>query len=84
MRADLGLALAVAREHGLPLHCGEFGCFEAAPPALRQLWYRDLLAVFEELGIAWSSWDYRGRFGIRDANRAPTDLAGILCPTPAP
>jgi endoglucanase len=83
MRADLGIALSVARRHDLPLHCGEFGCFDAAPRELRQQWYRDLLAVFDELGIAWSSWDYRGRFGVRDADRAPTGIAGILCPATA-
>jgi endoglucanase len=66
MRADMMIALKVARDHGVPLHCGEFGCYQLTPEDIREAWYRDVRTVFEELGIVWTNWDFRGEFGLVD------------------
>lgn len=75
---NLTQPLAVRAETGLPLYCGEFGCYDRTPTPLRLAWYRDILAVFDEYGIAWANWDYKGSFGIVDQTGAPTVVAGVL------
>jgi endoglucanase len=67
MEKQIALPLAVAKRTGLPLHCGEFGVVHHAPDAVRIAWYRDILAVFNRHGIAWSNWDYKGGFGLIDS-----------------
>jgi endoglucanase len=61
--------LAIARKYNLPLYCGEWGCYEEAPRTSRLQWYRDVVEVFSKNNIAWTTWDYRGGFGIRDDQR---------------
>jgi len=75
---DLAQPLAVREETGLPLYCGEFGCYSRTPTELRLAWYRDILSVFEELDIAWANWDYKGSFGIVDAQGELTPIAEVL------
>lgn len=75
---DLAQPLAVREETGLPLYCGEFGCYSRTPTELRLAWYRDILSVFEELDIAWANWDYKGDFGIVDAQGELTPIAEVL------
>lgn len=79
MLAELAPPLAVHERTGLPLYCGEFGCIDSCPQELRVAWYRDLLSVFKEQGIAWSNWDYKGEFGIvtRDGSRS-TGMAEVM------
>ncbi len=57
-------ALKRARSLGLPLYCGEFGVYPTVPRQDRLSYYRDIVAVFEENGMAWANWDYKGDFGI--------------------
>ena len=54
-----------AEERGLPVYCGEWGCYKAVPdePLLR--WYADVRSIFEEHDIGWTIWDYKGGFGIK-------------------
>lgn len=78
MVADLAKPLAVASRTGLPLYCGEFGVYQAAPLAIKEAWYRDILSVFDEFGIAWANWDFRGCFGLLDKDRKSTGIAEIL------
>ena len=78
MAADMMVALKVAREHGVPLHCGEFGCYENTPEDIREAWYRDIRATFEELGIVWSNWDFMGSFGLVDQSRRETGVRAWL------
>lgn len=44
---------------GNRLYCGEFGVYEKAPRATRLNWTRDAVAVFKELGVGWSYWNYK-------------------------
>ncbi len=52
-------------ERNAPVFCGEFGCF--APFTKREdriSWYTIVTGLLEEKGIARTSWDYYGPFGI--------------------
>lgn len=67
----LDLALAKSKKLGLPLYCGEWGCYEKAPMPQRLRWYLDMRRVLERHHIPWTVWDYKGSFGIRRANGDP-------------
>jgi len=57
-------ALEYARAKKLPLYCGEFGCLPTVPRDARLAYYRDLVGIFNEEGIAYANWEYKGDFGI--------------------
>jgi endoglucanase len=59
-------ARAVADSFGLPLFCGEFGCFPSKPPELRNAYYRDIISVFDKLDISWTHWNYKNDFPVVD------------------
>ena len=74
----LAPALALAKESGLPLWCGEFGALDTTSKPARERWYRDLLSALARHGIAWTVWDYKGEFGIVDAEGRPTLVQRVL------
>lgn len=52
-----------------PVFCGEFGCNGfAVDPEQRVRWYRIVTKLLDERGIARTSWDYFGGFGIFGMN----------------
>jgi len=56
----------------LPLYCGEFGVIDKAPRQSKLAWYRDMVSIFEEKGIAYANWNYKaGSFGIVDVALKP-------------
>jgi endoglucanase len=57
-------AVIRAKELGLQLYCGEFGCLPTVPREMRLAYYHDIVSVFEKNGIAWANWEYKGDFGI--------------------
>jgi endoglucanase len=57
-------AVEFAKKKGIQLYCGEFGCLPTVPRADRLAYYKDIVSVFEEEGIAWANWEYKGEFGI--------------------
>ena len=63
--------LALAKETGLPIYCGEWGCLPTVPEEDRLQWYRDMREVLEANNIAWTTWDYKGGFGIVDGDGNP-------------
>ena len=71
-RIVLGLEPAIrrARELGLQLYCGEFGCLPTVPRADRLAYYRDIVSAFESNGMAWANWEYKGDFGILEWHAA--------------
>lgn len=78
-------AIHRAKELGLPLYCGEFGCLPSIPREMRLQYYKDLVQIFNENGIAYAAWDYKGDFGIQHYDReksinleADSDLIKIL------
>jgi len=58
-------AIIRAKELGLRLYCGEFGCLPNVSREERLQYYKDITSVFEKHNIAYTSWDYKGLFGIR-------------------
>ena len=64
LREELAPAVQRAKELGLQLYCGEFGCLPTVPRADRLAYYRDIIDVFEDAGMAWANWEYKGDFGI--------------------
>ena len=77
MVADLAKPLVVARRTGLPLYCGEFGAYSLTPQPVRLAWYRDVVSVFKEYGIAWANWDYKGGFALMRDGKS-TGIAEVL------
>jgi endoglucanase len=76
--ANLAQPLAVRERTKRPLYCGEFGAYEKTPQPLRLAWYRDMISVFDEYGIAWAHWDYKGDFGIVTPEGDDTGIASVL------
>ena len=57
--------LRVASTLKLPLYCGEFGIFRDFFPAAKLAWYKDMISIFEQYGVAYANWNYKsGAFGI--------------------
>ncbi len=54
---------------GIPVHCGEMGCFNRTPEPIVLHWMSDVLEILEGYGIGWSLWEFRGSFGILDSGR---------------
>jgi endoglucanase len=78
MVAELAKPLAVRAQTGYPLYCGEFGCYHGTPQPLRAVWYRDLIGVLNEYGIAWANWDYKGDFGLLTSAGPDQEIIDIL------
>jgi len=78
MAADIAKPLAVSRQTGRPLYCGEFGAIKLAPEPIRLAWFRDIISVFEEFGIGWANWDYRGDFGLLGKDGQCTSIVEAL------
>lgn len=84
-RRHFAPAIERARETGLQLYCGEFGCLPTVDRADRMAYYRDITSVMREAGMAWAAWEWKGDFGIYTW-RGPseldtpldTELVGIL------
>ena len=56
--------IAIAKQYGVPLNCGEWGCLTTVPDAARFQWFRDVKSVLEENNISWTTWEYKSDFGI--------------------
>ncbi|HBE40907.1 MAG TPA: glycosyl hydrolase family 5 [Bacteroidales bacterium] len=64
--------LRVASRLNLPLYCGEFGIYRDFFPAAKLAWYKDMISIFEEYGVAYANWNYKsGAFGIVDNQGKP-------------
>ncbi|HPH97095.1 MAG TPA: cellulase family glycosylhydrolase [Anaerolineaceae bacterium] len=49
---------------GVPVHIGEFGCYNKTPNAVALKWFKDLFAVFQEFSWGYAMWNFAGPFGI--------------------
>ena len=48
-----------------PVFCGEFGTYrEKAIDAHRDMWYFLVRMLFDTYKISWTTWDYKGGFGL--------------------
>lgn len=59
-------AIDVAAKYGLQLFCGEWGVYEPVDRELAYAWTRDMISVFDEFNVAWTSWCYDADFGFWD------------------
>jgi endoglucanase len=64
LRRAFAPAIERARELGLQLFCGEFGCLPTIDRHIRLTYYRDITAVMTAAGMAWSAWEWKGDFGL--------------------
>jgi endoglucanase len=71
---------AAAEKTKLQLYCGEFGVFRDFFPEAKLAWFRDMVSIFEEHGVAYANWNYKsGSFGIVDENNVPAlEVTNIL------
>lgn len=73
MEQHLQEPIRLAKAYGLKICCTEWGCLPTVPREDRLRWYRDLRQVMEGNDIAWSTWDYKGSFGIRNGKTGEPD-----------
>jgi endoglucanase len=76
---QLDKAAQFSRERGnLPVFCGEFGVFiPNSLPEDRVRWYQTVTHLLVERGIARTSWDYYGGFGIFKADGGGSFDSGL-------
>lgn len=80
LRARIARSAAWAREHAVPIYCGEFGVYtKASPRANRLSWHRALVSSLEEYKIGWALWDYIGGFALAKGAPGARELDGDLC-----
>ena len=69
IREDFKDAIAAAKKYDLQLFCGEWGVYEPVDRELAYKWTKDMLQVFDENNIAWTSWCYDADFGFWDQQK---------------
>ena len=58
-------ALVFRDQYKVPLYCGEFGVYLAAPQSSRSRWLIDVLDMFKKHEIGWAYWNYKNKgFGV--------------------
>ena len=69
IRADFKDAIEAAKKYNLQLFCGEWGVYEPVDRDLAYAWTKDMLTVFDEFNIAWTTWCYDADFGFWDQQK---------------
>ena len=69
IRADFKDAIEAAKKYNLQLFCGEWGVYEPVDRELAYKWTKDMLSVFDEFDIAWTTWCYDADFGFWDQKK---------------
>ena len=69
IRADFKDAIEAAKKYNLQLFCGEWGVYEPVDRELAYKWTKDMLTVFDEFNIAWTTWCYDADFGFWDQKK---------------
>ena len=69
IRADFKDAIEAAKKYGVQLFCGEWGVYEPVDRELAYKWTKDMLSVFDEFDIAWTTWCYDADFGFWDQKK---------------
>ncbi|MDD4968914.1 MAG: cellulase family glycosylhydrolase [Paludibacter sp.] len=65
VHALLDMAVTFKTSRNVKLYCGEFGVYTPnSNDADRVNWYREVRSYLEQKGIAWTTWDYQGGFGL--------------------
>jgi len=56
-------------DKGVPVHVGEWGCYNKTPHEVAIAWMKDLLSLWQEAGWGYAMWNLRGDFGVLDSGR---------------
>ena len=64
-------AYDAAAAMGLKSYLGEFGIIDGADEPSMIRWYRDIVAICEKYDIGYTTWDYKGGFGLLRDNGEP-------------
>ena len=78
IRADFKDAIEVAKKNNLQLFCGEWGVYEPVDRELAYKWTKDMLTVFKENNIAWTTWCYDADFGFWDQKKHDFKDKGLV------
>jgi endoglucanase len=54
---------------GVPVHVGEWGCYNKTPHDVVLAWMKDVLSLWKEVGWGHALWNLRGDFGVLDSGR---------------
>lgn len=54
---------------GVPVHVGEWGCYNKTPHDVALRWMRDLLSLWKEAGWGQALWNLKGDFGVLNSQR---------------
>ncbi len=54
---------------GVPVHVGEWGCYNRTPHDVALRWMRDLLSLWKDAGWGYALWNLKGSFGILNSDR---------------
>ncbi len=57
-------------DKGVPVHVGEWGCFNKTPHDVMLRWMRDSLSLWKEAGWGQAMWNLKGSFGVLNSERA--------------
>ena len=78
IRADFKDAIEAAKKYNLQLFCGEWGVYEPVDRELAYKWTKDMLTVFDEFNIAWTTWCYDADFGFWDQEKHDFKDKGLV------
>lgn len=78
IREDFKDAIAAAKKYDLQLFCGEWGVYEPVDRELAYKWTKDMLSVFDEFNIAWTTWCYDADFGFWDQKKDDYKDKGLV------
>ena len=78
IREDFKDAIAAAKKYGLQLFYGEWGVYEPVDRELAYKWTKDMLSVFDEFDIAWTTWCYDADFGFWDQQKNDYKDKGLV------
>jgi endoglucanase len=81
LREAMMPAINYAKEHDLPLYCGEWGCLRTLPRDQRLQWHRDMSQILKEENLVNAMWEYKyHEFGIRheQTNESDDELVDII------
>jgi endoglucanase len=69
VRQLLNVAVDFRASRNVPVFCGEFGVYiPNSDPTDRVGWYEEIRAYLNDNDIPWTIWDYKGGFGLFEAN----------------
>lgn len=80
VRTRIKQAADWAREHDVPVYCGEFGVYaQFSPRESRLAWLRDVTKALDEFTLGRAMWDYAGGFALTQGEPGQRTLDAEVC-----